>query len=240
MQFFLKHGRGRSWISASDKISISDKDDRHPSERQYHRSFSEPGSSALECESQLNISGRRNSILRSITTSFARAFGMYENTKGKTCVHIKQKIENMYTLCRVKHNFKIGSVIGKGSYATVRKIIRRTDGAWDSEIQVKKTLIYDHPYCLRIERVYETRKQYLIVMEYCSIDLHEALAQMEQKGKPYSQDRWRWSRTVLRKPCSISTPRTGQFGDAAPLQRLDWRHSSLKSLISSSASRSSL
>eukprot|EP00808_Paulinella_micropora_P022862 g1069.t1 len=190
---------------ASDKISISDKGVRHPSEHQYHRSNSEPRSSALEGESQLNISGRRNSISRSITTSCARAFGMYEKAKEKTGVHIEQKMENIYPLRRVKHNFKIGSVIGKGSYATVRKITRRTDGvpfalkimrkkkiknrqAWISEIQVKKTLIYDHPYCVRIERVYETRKEYLMVMEYCYTDLHEALARMEKEGKPYSHD----------------------------------------------------
>eukprot|EP00808_Paulinella_micropora_P001792 g80519.t1 len=114
-------------------------------------------------------------------------------------------MENIYSLRRVKDNYKIGSVIGKGSYATVRKITRRTDGvpfalkimrkkkienrqAWHSEIHVKKTLIYDHPYCVRIERVYETRKEYLMVMEYCSTDLHEALARMEKEGKPYSHD----------------------------------------------------
>eukprot|EP00808_Paulinella_micropora_P001793 g80520.t1 len=169
-------------------------------EHQCHRSIFEPRSIALEGKSQLKISGRRNSISRSITTSCARAFGMYEKAKEKIGVHIEQKMENIYSLRRVKDNYKIGSVIGKGSYATVHKITRRTDGVpfalkimlknWTNLplIHVKKTLIYDHPYCVRIERVYETRKEYLMMMEYCSTDLHEALARMEKEGKHYSHD----------------------------------------------------
>eukprot|EP00808_Paulinella_micropora_P028675 g3835.t1 len=177
--------------------------------------FNRRRNNSIAGESQLKLSGRsrRNSISRSIATSCARAFGMLSDWKRLVCNGAQDHTAN----CGVPFALKF-----------MRKKNIENRQAWHSEIQVKKTLIYDHPYCVRIERVYETRKEYLMMMEYCSTDLHEALERMEKKkGEPYSHDavalvspiptmRWRWSR----KPYSHD-----EVALANPIPTMRWRWS---------------
>eukprot|EP00808_Paulinella_micropora_P020945 g79761.t1 len=103
--------------------------------------------------------------------------------EGGDMLPFKGQCEEELSLKRI---FRVGKVIGQ-----VRKMKRKSDGvhfalkviykdkipplhdAWKHEAKLLSEL--DHPHILKLEGVFETPRKLMLVMEYLSTDLHEAL-----------------------------------------------------------------